>query len=103
MGKRSFEKMGEPPEINNKSEEDPGLSTISEENALEVYWLPSRSDAETRGIPNEFRIALADFSQQIVRSMERFNEKYNWEIEINGEVKIFGVFSGSAKLKIAPK
>ena len=55
------------------------------------------------GMADHFRLSLAEFSERIIETMERFNEKYKWELEINGEVKVYGVFSGSASLTITPK
>lgn len=69
---------------------------------ITVFFVPS-SGNRTRGIEENLQLSLVDFSEKVAQAMGRFGEKYNWEVEIDGEVKIFGVFTGAAKLKISPK
>lgn len=69
---------------------------------MTVYFVPSAGYG-TRGLGETLRLSLVDFSEKIAQSMDRFGEKYKWELEIDGEVKIYGVFTGTAKLKISPK
>lgn len=104
MEETPFEKMPEPPHTGSASSGSAKQSITNVDTSdLEVYFAPLAMDAETRGITDSLKLSLADFSERIIQCMERFNEKYAWEIEVNGEIKVYGVFSGSAKLKISPR
>lgn len=88
--------MAEPPSMETEKEPSEAAGDTT------VYFVPS-ADNGTRGIMDNVRLSLVDFSEKIAQSMGRFGEKYNWELEIDGEVKIYGIFTGTAKLKISPK
>ena len=91
--------MAEPPSMEGAGQVD---APSGSSNDMTVYFVPSVNN-DTRGIGENLRLSLVDFSERIAQGMERFGEKYNWELEIDGEVKIYGVFTGAAKLKISPK
>lgn len=95
-----FDQMPVPPQITPEPATEQSLTNKSD---TEVYFAPLPADAETRGITDNLKLSLADFTDRVVQCMEKFNEKYSWEIEVNGEIKVYGVFSGSAKLKIGPR
>jgi Na+-translocating ferredoxin:NAD+ oxidoreductase RnfG subunit len=97
-------KMPEPPDQTRATPQAAAVTPQEEEQTqdLTVYFLP-KSASETRGLGDSIGLSLADFSEHVVGAMERFNAHYQWEVEIEGEIKIGGVFGGTATLKISPK